>query len=165
MKQFESLISGLKNKLVTLDCNVFLLLVIGSIDKKHIALFKRTNMFTEEDYDLLIKLIKGSQVMLTPNVITEASNFLESYTYAKENLGLILLKNICDEIPECYEKSKTLVSNNGFMKFGLSDSSIINLCNVGAIAITIDLSLYGYLAGKSYQAINFNHVRSLYLIK
>lgn len=165
MKQLESLISELKSKIVTLDCNVFLLLVIGSLDKKHISLFKRTQMFSEEDYDSLIKIIKGSQVMLTPNVITEASNLLESYTYAKENFGLGLLKNICSTIPEVYEKSQILTNNHAYIKFGLSDSSIVNLCNVGAIAITIDLDLYGYLVGNNYKVINFNHVRSLYLLK
>lgn len=165
MRQFESLVSELRNKPITLDCNVFLLLVIGSLDKMHISQFKRTQIFTEEDYDSLIKLINGSQILLTPNVITEASNLLESYTYAKEKFGLSLLKNITISIPEVYEKSKALTENDAFMRFGLSDSSIENMCKVGAIAITVDLPLYGYLLGKNYKAINFNHVRSLYILK
>jgi len=164
MRQFESLILELRNKLVTLDCNVLLLLVIGSVEKSHISLFKRTQMFTEEDYDSLVKLIKGSQVILTPNVVTEASNLLESYTYGKENVGLMFLKSICENIPETYETSKLLTSNNAFLKFGLSDTSLANLCNVGAIAVTVDLALYGYLIGNNYKAINFNHVRSLYIL-
>lgn len=164
MKQFESLTLELRNKLVTLDCNVLLLLVIGSVNKSHISLFKRTQMFTEKDYDSLVELINGSQIILTPNVVTEASNLLESYKYEKENIGLIFLKNICENIPETYESSKLLTNNNAFLKFGLSDTSLANLCKVGAITITVDLSLYGYLIGNNYKAINFNHVRSLYIL-
>lgn len=165
MKQFNNLISELKNKPITLDCNVFLLLVIGSIDKKHIGLFKRTQIFSEEDYDALIKILSGSQIFLTPNVVTEASNLLESYTYNREKLGLSLLKDVCINIPEVYEKSITLTNNNAYLKFGLSDSSIANLCNAGIIAITVDLELYGYLNSKNFKVINFNHLRSLYILK
>lgn len=164
MKQFKNLIFELRNKIITLDCNILLLLIIGSIDKKHIGLFKRTQMFSEEDYDYLLQLIMQSQIILTPNVITEASNLLESYDYGREKLGLILLKNICEKFPESYEQSKILANNTAFLKYGLSDSSIANLCKVGAIAITIDLNLYGFLVGNNFKAINFNHVRSLYLL-
>lgn len=165
MTNLSSLVSSLRNKLVTLDCNIFLLLVIGSIDKVHISKFKRTETFTEEDFDTLILLIKNSQVMITPNVVTEASNLLESYYENKEKIGLQFLQNICQSIPETYENSKNLTNNETFLKFGLSDSSIANLCKVGAIAITIDLPLYGYLSSQNYKTINFNHIRSLYYFK
>ena len=69
MKQFKNLIFELRNKIITLDCNILLLLIIGSIDKKHIGLFKRTQMFSEEDYDYLLQLIMQSQIILTPNVL------------------------------------------------------------------------------------------------
>lgn len=163
MNQFKDLIGELRNKLVTLDCNIFLLLVIGNIDKTHISNFKRTQTFTEQDYDSLVTLIQGSQIMITPNVVTEASNLLESYTYGKENIGLKFLQNICQSIPEMFEKSQILTNNSAFMKFGLSDSSIANLCKVGAIAITVDLPLYGYLISQNYKVINFNHIRSAYI--
>ncbi|UBB90324.1 hypothetical protein J4771_02910 [Candidatus Kaistella beijingensis] len=154
----ENLVKDLRNKLITLDCNVLLLLIIGSVDKKHISNFKRTSMFTEEHYDILIKLISNSQILLTPNVITEASNLLESYSYDKQKVGLKFLKNICANIPESYEKSVKLVELEIFNNYGLSDSSVFNLCKVGAIAITIDFNLYISLLSNNLGVINFNHL-------
>lgn len=148
----------LRNKLITLDCNVLLLLIIGSVDKKHISKFKRTVMFTEKDYELLTKLICNSQILLTPNVVTEASNLLESYTFDNQKIGLQFLKNICKNIPESYEQSIKLVENEIFLKYGLSDSSVFNLCKVGAIAITADFNLYISIISSSLKAINFNHL-------
>ena len=64
-----------------------------------------------------------------------------------------------------YESSKSLSNHDTFFKFGLSDASIANLCNVGAIAITVDLPLYGFLASKNFKVLNFNHIRGTYLLK
>jgi len=154
----------LKNKLVTLDCNVFLLYLVGNLDKKHISLFKRTQIFTEEDFEILSLLIKGSQLMISPNVATEASNLLESYTFDKEKTGLIALQNACQLIPEMYESSKRLSNHETFFKYGLSDASIANLCQAGAVAITVDFPLYGFLSSKNLKVINFNHIRGAYLL-
>lgn len=148
----------LRKKLITLDCNVLLLLIIGSVDKKHINRFKRTSMFDESHYDLLTKLISNSQILLTPNVVTEASNLLESYTFDKQKIGLQFLKKICQNIPESYEQSIKLVDLDVFNDYGLSDSSVFNLCKVGAIAITVDLNLYISLVSSNLQAVNFNHL-------
>lgn len=160
MNNIQQLIVDLRKKLITLDCNVFILYVIGSLDKKYISDFKRTQIFREEDFDLLIQLIKDSQLLITPNVITEASNLLESYSFQNNKVGLEALKLITKIIPESYEKSQLLVNRDSFLKFGLSDSAIDNLCQVGAIAITVDFPLYGYLMSRGLKVINFNQVRS-----
>lgn len=148
----------LRKKLITLDCNVLLLFIIGSVDKKHISKFKRTSMFNETHYEILIKLISNSQILLTPNVVTEASNLLESYSFEKQKIGLQFLKNICKKIPESYEQSSKLVDLEIFKDYGLSDSSVFNLCKVGAIAITVDFNLYISLMSNNLKVINFNHL-------
>ena len=152
--------SFLRGKTITLDCNVFILLVIGSIGKEHIKIFKRTSMFSENDFDLLIKLIKNSYIMMTPNVLTEASNLLESYNYAGNRIGLKALSKILNSTGEVYIKSSELVLQSSYIQFGLADSSIHDLCRKGVVAVTVDLPLYGYLANKSLNVINFNHLRA-----
>ncbi|MBA7548532.1 hypothetical protein ES705_40993 [subsurface metagenome] len=154
----------LRGKYVTLDCNIFILFVIGTLGKQHIQKFKRTRIFKEEDFDVLISLLSESIVILTPNVLTEASNLLESYKVGGQNIGLKGLKIIIESIEESYEKSNNLIELVSFEKFGLSDSSIDNLCQNNVIAITVDLPLYGYLVSKSYPVINFNHVRTAYVV-
>ncbi|CAN5297022.1 hypothetical protein BH23BAC1_BH23BAC1_48190 [soil metagenome] len=149
MTNFEQTIKYLKNKFITLDTNIFLLLVIGSYNISHVKKFKRTNTFTENDYYLLLKLIKSSQIILTPNIITEASNLLESYHEEKIKIGLIALKKIIKSFEEKFEYSDILSEMDSFLKFGLTDSSINRLCRSGVIAITVDLPLFGFLSSQS----------------
>jgi hypothetical protein len=159
MNNISKVRKDLAGKHVTLDCNVLLLLVVGSLDRKHIGRFKRTRIFVETDFELLASLISKSHLILTPNVFSEASNLLESYNFNKQKYGLKLLKTFIKAYEEHYSPSKKLIENGAFMKFGLSDSSIEDLCLNGVFAITVDLPLYGYLYGKSMPVINFNHLR------
>ena len=149
----------LRGKTVTLDCNILLLYVIGSVDKSHISKFKRTTIFSEDDYNLLLNLLAQSTIVITPNVYTEASNLLESYNFRGTKLGLILLKDIIKIQQELYHDSTALTEKDSFLKYGLSDSSIEQLCSKDIVAITVDLSLYAFLVNKSYSVINFNHLR------
>ena len=159
MTNLDLAVKDISGKFVTVDCNVLLLLIIGSIGKEHIIRFKRTNMFTEDDFDLLIRLIKNSKIIVTPNVLTEASNLLESYNSSFPDKVFITLKTFINSFKEDYSPSIQLSSNESFFKFGLSDSSIHELSKKGVVAITVDFPLAGYLASNNCPVINFNHMR------
>lgn len=165
MNNLDLTIRQLRGRYITLDCNVLILLVIGSIGKIHIGKFKRTNIFQDKDYDLLIKLLSKSNIILTPNVVSEASNLLESYSIKGQKVGLLGLKSIIEIVGETYNKSNELTKLGSYLKFGLSDSSIDVLCQNNVIPITVDFPLYGYLVSKSYPVINFNHIRTEYTIQ
>lgn len=159
MNNLDTTISYLSGKDVTIDCNVFLLLLIGGLGEKHITSFKRTNIFDNSDYLLLIKLINRSNVILTPNVLTESSNLIRTYDDSIGNKASIELKRIIASTKEIFIHSTLLTQNKCFLKFGLTDSSIYNLASKGVTAITVDAPLYGLLYNKGYPVINFNHVR------
>lgn len=60
---------------VAIDSNLLLLLWIGSFDRSLIQRFKRTQKYTETDYDLLVSLVARVKLLVTtPNVLTEVSN-------------------------------------------------------------------------------------------
>jgi len=160
MSSVETINNYLKGRAVTLDCNILILLIVGSIGENHIRKFKRTNQYTYDDYLLLVELIKMSTIVLTPNVLTEASNLLEQYEFYNQRIGLKNIENIISQSNEIYTKSNELVKLDTYLKFGLADSSIYNLCKKGIMAITVDLPLYGYLSSKSLPVINFNHYRT-----
>lgn len=156
MSNLEFTSQTLRNRSITLDCNVLLLLVIGSFEKNLIEKFKRTSMFSAADYDLLTDLIKDSRIIVTPNVLTEASNLLESFKSSENLQRLEPLKRFISEINEQYLSSLELSCNNCFLKFGLSDSSIYELSKNDVVAITVDSELYSYLLNKDCPVINFS---------
>lgn len=149
----------LRSRTVTLDCSVLLLLVIGSLDRSYISKFKRTSAYSEEHFEVLVELIEASNLVVSPNILTEASDLLDNRGKKFEQSStLVKLKEFIISIKENYFESKKLVQNDSFMKFGLADSSVFELCKNGAIAITTDGSLYSYIINSELKAINFNHV-------
>jgi hypothetical protein len=64
-------------KLIALDANLLVLLVVGLTKLNYIATHKRLKTYTIDDYTLLTELIAASAGMVvTPNVLSEASNLL-----------------------------------------------------------------------------------------
>jgi hypothetical protein len=161
MDNFQSTVNFLRSKIVILDCNVLLLLIVGIVDKKHIPKFKRTNVYSGQDYETLVELIKHSKIVVTPNVLTEASNLLESYNNQYGDYSIFLgLRNFINSCDEKYFKSAELASQNSFLKLGLADISVVEVCKKGAIAITTDGKLFAFLSSSECGVINFNHVIS-----
>lgn len=155
----EYLKSQLFNRTITFDTNIFILLVVGSIGKEHISLFKRTKEFTVEQYEFLqTLLLQQNQFVISSHVITEASNLLESFSFRKQPIGLIQLKEFINNSVELYSEATQLVQNNSYLKFGLSDASIEELCKKEVVVFTVDLPLYGYLYNQSFEVYNLNHI-------
>jgi len=154
--------ANLKNKGVVLDTNMLLLFYLRFIGLKHLSSFKRTSGFIEEDYYTLIDLLEFSPIYATPSIFTEASNLIEGYNHDE---GLHKLGDMITVLPEIHNSSRTLIKQPTFAKLGLTDSSIYYLCNLGFTSITIDFKLYGFLVNNKLSVINFNHLRSAYLLK
>ena len=61
------------------DANLLVLLVVGNVDQDLIAKHGRLEEYTAEDYETLLDLLsqtRQSQIYVTPNTLTEASNLL-----------------------------------------------------------------------------------------
>ncbi|TCN65410.1 PIN domain-containing protein [Acetobacteroides hydrogenigenes] len=160
MSNLERVKKYLSGKNIVLDCNIFILLIIGSLGHEHVRKNKRTNIFDVNDYLLLMNIISNSNIITTPNILTEASNLLENYEYSGAKIGLKGISTLINNTIEVYKSSSELIYHESFLKFGLSDTSVFNLCyEKKAVAITIDFPLYGYLSSLSLDVINFNHLR------
>lgn len=160
MSNLELTINLLRNNHVTIDCNMFLLLLIGGLGIDHIEKFKRTCEFQKEDYFLLIRLVKHSRLLLTPNILTESSDLIDNYDRQVNNLAAQELKRLIEITEEKFTQSIRLVQNDCFLKFGLADSSIFELSSHGVVVITVDAPLFGLLSSKGFPVINFNHIRT-----
>lgn len=54
MTEMQALLAKYSTKGILIDTNIFLLYLIGSVNRKRISRFKRTIQFVPEDYDLLL---------------------------------------------------------------------------------------------------------------
>ena len=157
-----------KLKGLLIDTNIFLLYFIGNYNLKYISEFKRTQVYTIEDFVYLKNFIKyfKNKVITTPNILTEVSNLSETFN-KQQNYNLFpSLSEILESISELNFKSINIIDNNleCFSKFGLSDTVSFELSKANYLVLTDDLPFYDYLASNKLPAMNFNHIRSEFLL-
>lgn len=147
---------------LVIDTNLVLLYLVGLHDPDRIESFKRTRVYSVDDFSLLvyyINLFDGFST--TPNILTEVSNFIDREQYD----GVPLLTVLRDKViyrEEHYVESRIVLSNEDetFIKFGISDTVLYHLAQANYFILSVDASLCAFLESKGLPALNFNHIRS-----
>lgn len=156
-----------KSKGLLIDTNLLILLVVGALNPDQISRYKRTNTYTAEDYQLLLSFVDRFRlVVTTPNILTEASNLLEGYTYRNQS-ALSLLERVAQFMQEVYHESLPTMQSyaKSYRKFGLSDATIHRVAEENYLVLTDDLNFCAYLQNQGLLAINFNNLRTDYLLR
>lgn len=155
------------SKGVLIDTNLLILLVVGALSPNQISVYKRTNAYSAEDYNLLLSFVdRFKLIVTTPNILTEASNLLEGYSY-KGKQALLLLERVARVTHEVFHESlhtMTLYPKT-YVKFGLSDTVIHRIAQENYVVLTDDLDFCAYLQGQGLIAINFNNLRTDHLLR
>lgn len=148
-----------------IDTNIFLLLLIGIYDCNQIQKFKRTKKFSEENFDTLINVIDyfKAKIFITPHILTEVCNLSESYNNQRDNEIFKILEKLISQYKEENTSSISLIKNNtnAFYKFGIADSSIIDIAKQNTLIITDDADLYHIILSQNLPAINFTYLMDL----
>ena len=147
---------------VLVDTNILLLLFVGSVERRLIERFKRTMArgFRESDYELLTNFLKHfeNRVVTTPHILTEVSNLAGQLSVQKQRFFSYFAKGI-SRLIEHYEPSGNLAQAESFVKFGLTDTAIIELVKGQYLVLTDDFALSNYLDKQGVDVFNFNHLR------
>ena len=161
MLDAPALIEKHRAKGVLVDTNLLVLFLVGTVNRKRIANFKRTSDFTIEDYDLLERLIVWfGKLITTPHVLSQVSDLTD---LAGRELAAVRgsFQLLVERAEERYDASKFLVRDNCFTAFGLTDTAIVSLCSRGILVLTTDAQLHWGLVSRGFDALNFNHLRPL----
>jgi rRNA-processing protein FCF1 len=160
MDYVRKLFSRYRDKGILIDSNLLLLYFIGKFDTSQISKFKRTSKFTSDDFRLLLFVFKHfNNVVTTPNILTEVSNLSNQLA---GNLKLNFYTEFAKQVStfqEQYISSVNICSQAHFIKFGLTDSGIIELAANEYLILTDDFKLANLLESKNIDVINFNHIR------
>lgn len=145
---------------VLIDANLLVLFVVGSAGRTLISRHKRLRAFSEADFDLLTGLLaQASEVILTPNVLTEASNLVrQTEGSARERIQLYF-QSLIGRVREIYVESARAASRPEFLRLGLADSSLLEIAAEDVVVLTADFDLYRAALSAGRPAMNFNHVR------
>jgi len=98
--------------------------------------------------------------VVTPGIVTEACNLLDTDNRKYNETIFHALSRILNDLTESQKPSKILATNPAFMQFGLADASVADLANRGYLVITDDLKLQNFLATSGRFSLNFTQIRT-----
>jgi hypothetical protein len=156
-----SLIAKYRTGSLVVDTNLLILYLVGNFNPDRISSFKRTQVYSQEDFYTLKSLVRHfSSVVTTPNILTEVSNLSSSLSQQFEHKIFTPFQKLIASLTEEYVQSIAASRHESFVRFGLTDSVIWELAKRDYLVLTDDFPLFGYLQSHRIDAINFNHIRS-----
>lgn len=159
----EALVAKYRRKGVLIDANLLLGYLVGSIHPRHLANCRATTRyFSEADFPLLNRfLIQFDQIITTPHVLTEVSNLGGRLPDSLHAGFRSLFRVVVGKMSEQFKPSQSVCGHEDFPRFGLTDTAISMIAPGRYLVLTDDLALFGLLAKRRIDAVNFNHVRML----
>lgn len=146
-----------------IDTNVLLLLLVGLYDESFVSHFKRTRMYTPEDFRIVKEFASYfRQIVVTPHILAELSNL--SLQMKEDRLGpyFSCLTQVLKAARETPISKDVLLQDETLPRFGFTDLSIASASSQHrTLVLTDDFRLFGLLSGRNGNVINFNHLRQL----
>jgi predicted nucleic acid-binding protein len=162
VNQVDELIQKHRAGGLLVDANLLVLYLVGRTNKQRISTFKRTQMYTIEDFELLERLMaQFGSLVTTPHLLTEVSNLATLHTDELQILRR-LFKETVFQMQEFYDESRSVVADAAFERLGLTDAAVATLCRRSMLVLTDDLQLYLALLDRGVDSINFNHIRTFF---
>jgi hypothetical protein len=145
---------------LVIDAELLVLLVVGIVSRSYISRHRRLHAYTEADFDVLKELVADfTDVVVTPNTLTEASNLLGYVNEPIRSHVFNAFKTFIQSVDEKYLESKLVSSQDEFIRLGLTDTALLCTAEADRVLVTADLDLYLAAATKEYKVLNFNHLR------
>jgi hypothetical protein len=150
---------------VLVDANLLLLLIVGSADRRYIAMHKNLSDYNEGDFELLGQAISlFSDVVLLPHVLAEVSSLSRQIRNPARSEIQEKLKGLVETAIEIPVPSLHGVRRDDFPEFGLTDAVILQLCTlaqngVSFSLLTADNKLAVQAEMLGYSVLNFLHLR------
>lgn len=148
---------------VLLDANLLVLLIVGTVDKRRIASHHRLGGFSAVDFDVLRDFLFGARtIIVTPNILTEASNLVgnpknPNHRSYFEGLQAIVIHT--ESFTEVYVPSAEALGHPCFRYLGLTDAGIVQLADRDTIVLSCDNRLVAECLSAGLQATTFDRLR------
>ncbi len=144
------------------DTNLLLPLLVGTFDLQRIKKFKRTQQFSESDFDLLVDFLKPvKKIVTTPHILTEVSNLAGQMDSRLLPTFYTVFAQFVQRFDERSQPAKSIVTSDMFSGFGLTDAVIAAVSRTSIRVLTDDLPLAAVLATKGVDVLSFDVLRNV----
>lgn len=159
-QQIADLIGRYRDVGVVVDTNILLLLLVARINFARVEAWSRTRKhFLEEDYERPGELLAPlSQLVATPHILTEASNFANDFG---ENERKVFRGQFAQTLPRLQEEhvpASVILAMPETLWLGVADAALIHLARNNFLILTVDALLAEYIQRGGRGCINYNHI-------
>ncbi|WP_269900166.1 hypothetical protein [Paenalcaligenes faecalis] len=145
---------------LVIDTNLLLLLVVGQLDEgRYISKSEKLGIYSKKDFNnLLLFMGQYKAVFFTPYIATEVSNLI-GFTGNVKARAMFALKSILEIFEEIPTNTKQVVNTKGFERFGVADTSLIEVVRKYHVLTHDDPLLHQLYAIKPENVIPFESLR------
>ena len=146
------------------DTNVLLMYLVGSYDPGYIGLFKRTQQYSTEDFQIVRGLAhRFRRLVTTPHILSELTNLSRGVHEPRLSKYFRCLIGVLRRAHEVHVHKDVLLSHARLPRFGFTDLSILEAAKRSKyLVLTDDFAAAGILRAERCDVINLNHLRQLY---
>jgi hypothetical protein len=145
---------------ILIDTQLLVLLVVGLASQDFISKHKRLQNYSIYDFEALKELIAPPvRLVLIPNVLSEASNFLGHLAEPLRTKTFDVFRALIESENEIYVPSKIAVGLPIFVRLGLADAACLAADLGNAALLTDDNDLYLAALHSDRPALNFRYLR------
>jgi rRNA-processing protein FCF1 len=156
-----ALMQHYRSRGVLVDTNILLLYFVGRFKRELIPSFRRTDQFTPEDFDLLLRLLKRFQrIVTTPNILSEVNSLSAQLGEPAKTPYFQEFAQGIETLDEHYVESTAAARIEHFPKLGLTDCAILHCAKGQFLVLTDDSRLYQLMEKSGVDVINFSHLRA-----
>lgn len=147
-------------KAVALDANLLVLLMVGLAKPTYIKAHKRLESYNFDDFRRLGSILNQFEhIVVTPNVLTEASNLSRQIAEpARSHIASVFARHI-PTLTERYVPSTEAAARTEFVWLGLSDAGLLEIAQEKVVLLSADGKLCSAAQSAGGEALNFNHIR------
>jgi hypothetical protein len=162
MTDAERFDQNARSRGVLIDTNLFVLLIVGLVNRDRIPSFKRTSGYTPADWDLLVGLIEHiPQRYAIAHVFAEA-NTLTDMKGQEKVIAREMLHRVIAITEEVHIPSVEVCASPYYCRLGLTDAAIgLAARKCGCSVITNDSDLYMALVHEGASVLKFDHLRAM----
>lgn len=159
----ESVIRKHSTRGLLVDTNLLLLYLVGVYDREYVGTFKRTQNYTAEDFDIVSRLIRRFQrVVTTPHILSELSNLSLGIKGRRGAEYFTALVYALRSALEIHIEKDVLLDNVLLPRLGFTDLSILEASKQhNYLVLTDDFRATGFLRGARCEVINLNQIREM----
>ena len=162
LKEENDLFVRYKSRGALIDTNLMVLLAVGRYDRRRIETFKNTRAYLPSDYDLIEEIYHYFPVIVaTPNVLTEVDNLVRQIPSKEYAAISAILSDLYRATNEIYQAANLAVGHSIYHHVGLADTISMMVASQVYLVITADFELSNRLNSSGFDALNFNHLRTL----